>query len=360
MFIKIEAMESVKYITTHPHEMDDELSELYLDFIEKKQKATARDDPPRSRDFHRKQMKIEPHKDNIRNRYYAILDNKIIGYCFAGYTKRENDSNPDKMWIDVYVLKAYRRKGIGNILFEKILEFGKKVNRLTFDGGLYPIDGDDGPKFLEKKGILPKLNEKVSRLYKDAINWDFVNSSEKKLEEKLSKYKIESHNAVDWANRILEDDEYALQTADYFTEIETLIPMEDIERNYETLTIEDERRWAENTLKNADLWDNRNFYLLDGDRMIAMSGTYFPNDPPIKDVGTGLTGVRKDYQRQGIATYLKIKVLKYFVENHPDFKYIHTENAASNDGMLAINIALGFKPIYDWQMFQGKFNGIVK
>lgn len=353
-------MESITYITTNPHEMDDEISELYLDYTEERHKSSPRDDPLRSRDFRRKQMKIKPHKDSIESRYYAIYENKIIGNCYAGYTKREKDSNPDKMWVDVYVLPAYRRKGIGNILFDKILNFGKEVNRLTFDGGLYPIDGEDGPSFLETKGILPKLNEKVSRLYRDAINWDFVNSSEQKLEEKLSKYRIESYNAVDWANKTLEDEEYALQYADFITEIDALLPMEEIERNNETLTIEDARRWAEQTLKRADLWDNRNLYLMDEKKIIAMSGTYFPNDPPVKDVGTGLTGVRKDYQRQGIATYLKIKILKYFFENHSEFEYLYTENAASNEGMLAINVALGFKPIYNWKMFQGKFNGIIK
>jgi RimJ/RimL family protein N-acetyltransferase len=73
-------------------------------------------------------------------------------------------------------------------------------------------------------------------------------------------------------------------------------------------------------------------------------------------VGTGLTGVRKAYQRQGIATYLKIKILKYFMDNHPDFEHIYTENAASNEAMLGINTSLGFKPTYDWQMYQGKLN----
>lgn len=346
-------MESIKYITTQPHEMDNNLLERYIDYIEKRHACSPRDDPLRSRNFLIKESKIKPNKDNIRQHYFAIRDQVIIGNAHAGYTRREDDKNPDQIWIYVFVLPEYRRNGTGATLFDKIVDFGTKEGRLTFISGLFPIDGDDGPKFLEAKGMVPKLSEKVSRLYKDKVNWDFVNSSFEKLETKFSKYTLVSLDGVEWANKVLSDDNFAIESADFSTEIDALLPFEEVERVPEVFTIVDERRWAEETLKTAELWNNRNYYLYDDKRILAMSGTYFPNDPPVRDVGTGLTGVRKAYHRQGMATYLKIKILKYYMENHPDFEYLYTENATSNEGMLGINISLGFKPTYDWQMYQG-------
>ncbi len=347
-------MESITYITTQPHEMEDDLLEKYINYIEKRHGCSLRDDPLRSRNFLLKEAKIKPNKDKIQRQYFMIKNQDIIGNAHANYIKREDDKNPDQLWIYVFVLPEYRKKGLGTILFEKLVEFGKTENRLTFYSGLFPIDGEDGPKFLETKGLTPKLNEKVSRLYKDAINWDFVNSSFDKLESKFSKYTLVSFDGVEWANKVLSDDNFAIESADFSTEIEALLPLEDIEWVPEVMTIVDARRWAENTLKSSEIWNARTFYLYDDDRILAMSGTYFANDPPVRDVGTGLTGVRKAYHRQGMATYLKIKILKYYMENHPDFEYLYTENAASNEGMLGINMSLGFKPKYAWQMYQGK------
>lgn len=346
-------MESIKYITTQPHEMNNDLLEIYVDYIEKRHACSSRDDPLRSRNFLKKEAKIKPNKNGIVQRYYIITNHVMIGSAYAGFTRRENDSNPDHLWADIFVLPQYRGKGLGTTLFDKIIDFGKTHDRLTFSGGLFPIDGEDGPKYLKARGIVPKLNEKVSRLYRDKVNWDYVNSSFEKLEAKFSDYTLVSYDAMGWANKILSDDDFAIKNADFSTEVDALIPTEDLDHKPEVWTMKDVRRWAEDTLKSADIWNSRSFYLLDEGKIIAMSGTYFPNDPPVMDVGTGMTGVRKAYQRQGIATYLKIKILKYYMDNHPDFKYIYTENAASNEGMLGINKSLGFKPTYDWQMYQG-------
>ncbi len=347
-------MNNVKIINIHPHNMDENMIELNLDYIEKKYRSSRRDDPIRSREFIKKELKIIPHKNIIISRNYVLLDGIIIGDSYTRFIKKENDDNPDKIWSKIFVLPEYRKKGIGSKLFLKVKEFAMKFNRTTIETGLFPIDGDDGPNFLKNRGILPKLNEKVSRLYKDNINWDFINSTEKILDIKLSKYRIETLNAVDWSNKLISDDEYAKEYADFSTEIDALIPMEDIERNQEIFTIDDVRRWAEDTLNTAELWSEIRIFMYHNNRIIASSTTFYPNDPPIEDVATGLTGVRKAYQRQGIATYLKIRMIRYYIDEHPEFKYIYTENAASNDGMLSINISLGFKPKYDWQMYQGK------
>ncbi|MDH5403136.1 MAG: hypothetical protein OEZ01_11320 [Candidatus Heimdallarchaeota archaeon] len=101
-------------------------------------------------------------------------------------------------------------------------------------------------------------------------------------------------------------------------------------------------------------------FLYDGDKIIAFSGTYYSDDLPVRDVHTGITGVRKNYQRQGIATYLKIKTVNYYLQNHESFQYIATQNAGSNEGILKINYELGFKLDRIVEKYEGDLKGIEK
>ena len=347
-----------KYLEVKVHELEEPLLEEYLDFQEKyhTMECSYFDREPeilRSREFRRKNLKVPPRKNSTSLRIIVRGDSGIVGHGIASFTTTEVNTNSDFIWFDINVLSAYQQKGIGSTLYTKLLEFAKRHGKTKIGGSLYHNSHPYTPTWLEQMGFKLKMKEKISRIYKDEINWDFI-KSKAGLEEKLKKYTILQLSQEEYYVRTRDEEGFAAKMADFYTEVDNLLPMEDFELNERVITEKDMKDRADRYFSVENHWDSMTLYLLDGEKVIALSETYFPNDLPLRDIGTGFTAVRKAYQRQGIATYLKIKVLQYYTENYPSFEYIQTENASSNEGMLGINLALGFHPYFESHAYQKK------
>jgi GNAT superfamily N-acetyltransferase len=85
---------------------------------------------------------------------------------------------------------------------------------------------------------------------------------------------------------------------------------------------------------NSNSW----FFVMDGDQITGLNNLW---KSEIKDViNTGLTGVHRKYRRKGVATALKHISLTW--AKNQGYKWIRTDNAATNEGMLNINIKVIF------------------
>ena len=83
---------------------------------------------------------------------------------------------------------------------------------------------------------------------------------------------------------------------------------------------------------------------LSGNSWVGMSELWL--DPEHPELGsTGVTGVSREWRRKGIATALKVSVLR--VARERGLKRMITSNEENNP-MLQINHALGFKPLPAW------------
>ena len=71
-------------------------------------------------------------------------------------------------------------------------------------------------------------------------------------------------------------------------------------------------------------------------------------DPDTLEVG--LTGVRREHRRQGIAAALKFHTLSFAKEN--GFQAIETGSDSTNEAILALNESVGFRKTYAWVTFE--------
>ncbi len=90
------------------------------------------------------------------------------------------------------------------------------------------------------------------------------------------------------------------------------------------------------------------FVAVDGEHYVGMSNLW-KSQADASELYTGLTGVRRDYRRRGIALALKLRAIDY-ARRH-NVKTLKTWNESNNRAMLSINEALGFVKQPAWVNF---------
>lgn len=65
------------------------------------------------------------------------------------------------------------------------------------------------------------------------------------------------------------------------------------------------------------------------------------------------TGVDPAHQNLGLGRWLKAAMMQVLLDQYPAIEIVETENAESNDPMLNINVAMGFKSAFEQVIYQG-------
>jgi L-amino acid N-acyltransferase YncA len=266
-------------------------------------------------------------------RLVAELEGRVVGY--AQYGQSSAMYHPRKFEIGVYVEPACQGRGIGKALYERLrkeLEPFDPIKLFSFAREDY----ERSVRFLSDRGFAEVMRSWESRL--DVQNFDFS-----PYEGAIERPEAHGIRLVS-LKELMDDPKCAEKVFELERDLLGDVPFPD-RYTPESLDFE---TFYKRTFENPDFLPEAFFIALDGDRYVGTSALWKSQAAP-REFYTGLTGIRREHRRKGIALALKLKGIAY--AQAKGYKTIKTWNESNNRAILAINERLGFVKQPVWISF---------
>jgi Predicted acetyltransferase len=262
-------------------------------------------------------------------RFFAERDGRVVGS--GSYGQSSGMYHPRKFYVEVNVLPEYRGQGVGTVLYRHVLEALEPFDPIELHTDARE---DDAPRlrYLARAGFTEKMRESESVI--DVTAFDPADFREDVAKVEAQGIMVRPFSELDaedpGARRKLHDLHWAVVQDIPHPDAITQVPFDVWVKRFES----------------PNFLPEGNIVALDGDRYVGTSVLYRSSDPDLLD--TGMTGVRREYRKRGIATAMKVRALAY--ARQYGVSKVRTCNEQNNKGMLGINYRLGFKPTPAWIM----------
>ncbi len=264
-------------------------------------------------------------------RYVAIGPREeVLGFGEYGHSPWV--FHHQKFWMDVNVHPRWQRQGIGTLLYDHLMEELLGLRGIEVRSSAQE-NRPEGIRFLTKRDFTERMRTWESVL--DLSRFDpsgFRDLLEHPKGVELTTLAQESAH----------EPQLDLKLHQLATDLERDVPLPG---KYTPVPFDLFRQWI---LKSPGALPEGYFLAKVGEeyvgqcvlhRQIGMEGS----------LRHGLTGVRREYRRRGIAMILKVTALRWAKE--AGYRAVRTWNDSTNEGMLAINRKLGFQRRPAWISF---------
>lgn len=243
--------------------------------------------------------------------------------------------------LDIDVAPDARRRGVGSALLREVLAAAAADGR-TLPTAFALLDGA-GPAFLAAHGFTFRQQERRSRLLTAEVDRRLLAGWIERAAERAADYSL-----VTWSGSCPEEhlDGYAR-----VNEVMNTAPLDDVEFEHMVITPERVRAvQATFPARGIEPWTACARHDPSGE-LVGFTELRYNHHHPARAEQDD-TGVDPAHRQHGLGRWLKAVNLLRLLDAHPEVEAVSTWNAESNDAMLNLNVAMGFRPWQGWGTFQ--------
>jgi GNAT superfamily N-acetyltransferase len=283
----------------------------------------------------------------LEHRYaVARMGEETVGY---GFVELERDDNPHLAWANLGVLPEHQRQGIGTQLLDHLTAIAEDDGRTSL--GVTTDEGSAGERLLAGLGLTCRQTAHQNRLRMAEVDRDLLRSWVDRAPERAAGYELRV-----WDGPTPDDLVEAFAAC---TEVMNTAPLGDLEINDERMTPE-RLRIMETARAGAGVpWWTICAVHVETGALVGFSQLYFSGWRRAT-AKQGDTGVDPAHRNRGLGRWIKAAMLLRLLVERPEVSAVDTWNAGSNEPMLAINHALGFRRVRVSGNWQGDLDVVRK
>lgn len=243
----------------------------------------------------------------------------------GGYSQQANIYHPQKFTVELFVHPAYQQQGYGRRLYSETLATLQAHQPQTLYANI-------------RETAQPALDWAVRLGFREVMRtWE---STVDPRTIPLANYAWTTAKMVEHGVTIVPFDSLPISEDrdramfDLYTAINRDIPY------FAPRGQDDYQTWRQRRLNTPTYIEGASWVAMHEGRMVGYSAFSQSMAVPT-ELYQGLTGVRRDWRRKGIATALKVRGIEWAIAHN--YTKIRTFNASNNEPMLAINIEMGFR-----------------
>ena len=287
-------------------------------------------DPPYPFEEYLADLKFEP--SFIRFLRWVVWDEGRTTVLGTGSLRlKDKEENRNKANCYVIVHPSTRRQGIASALLRPVVEAALEDDRSILEAWV-PIAGA-GKGFAEKVGFDMRQLERLSRMYVENVDRLMLEEWVRRAKERASDYTFRI-----WEGLCPDDILVPFAAAQA---VMNTAPHGDRTHEWEE-TSPEELLEEDQALLDAGFNVTRAAVVAPDGSVAGYTAVYYGDFRP-QIAWQGDTGVWPDHRNRGIGRWLKAAMLLHLFETRPALEFIETGNAATNEAMLNINHAMGFR-----------------
>ena len=292
------------------------------------------DDPPPSVEQAIAATRARPER---HHRYlFRVRDDegRLVG--LAGTTIDPDDTdNPDILWCGLTMLRDLRRQGVGTRLLAELVRVAEQEGRTRLVG--VTTEGrPGGAEFATALGATSKQAQHLNHLPIADVDGPLL---ERWVEEAATR--AADYELIGWDGPVSDDD---LDRWIDLVLVMNTMPRDDLEMNDFTLTANEVREGEQvAAAAGIDTWTLVARHRATGEWAGFHDVGWSAADAQV--VWVDSTGVRPEHRGHALGKWLKAAMTLRVLDERPGVTSIRTGNADSNDAMLGINAAMGYRPL---------------